>query len=356
MSQSASSVQDVVTQLGVVDYAVFAICISLMFFAPAIVERLSSDDHSERTLRFRTNAVRGFAALVIAALGYYHFYRTSELSNVIAVRGLSILTIIYLSYLAAYFIGEIMHRRFGRRYKMGEVERIADTYTSRALSIFVSIFIFVIALISIIRILGYTSLLEAGGVVGFIGVFLALTQGAWAPDLISGLIILNSKMFQERDVIKLSNSQGDLLGRVYRTRAFHTEILNLVDNHRVMIRNSLMRDYHIQNLSLFANARGLRETLKFKIGYDVSPERVKAMFEKAYEQAVKEPEVLLEGQYPLEIRVNDTGDHAIEWSIHYYTKDEARLVATQQRFRELILLACLEDGISLATPLTHQAV
>jgi len=328
MSKTAGGFWDVLTHLGTVDYVLVALCLCLIIFAPLIVDKITASDRGERTVRFQTNAIRGFAALFIALLGYYHFYR----------------------------IGELMHRRFGRRYKMGEVERIADTYTSRALSIFVTIFIVVIALISIIRISGFTSLLEAGGVVGFIGVFLALTQGAWAPDLISGLIILNSQMFQERDVIKLSNSQGDLLGRVYRTKAFHTELLNLVDNHRVMIRNSLMRDYHIQNLSLFANARGLRESMKFKIGYDVSPERVRAMFEKAYERAQSDPEVLLEGQFPLEIRVNDTGDHAIEWSIHYYTKDEAKLVSTGQRFRELILDASLEDAISLATPVTHQAV
>jgi len=272
--KTAGGFLDVITHLGTIDYVLLVTCLALILFAPLIVSRLTSNDRGERTLRFRSNAIRGFAALFIALLGYYHFYRTSQLSNVIAVRGLSILIIVYLSYLSAYFTDEFMHRRFGRRYKMGDVERIADTYTSRALSIFVNIFIVIIVLISIIRISGFTSLLEAGGVVGFIGVFLALTQGAWAPDLISGLIILNSKMFQERDVIKLSNAQGDLLGRVYRTKAFHTELLNLVDNHRVMIRNSLMRDYHIQNLSLFANARGLRESMRFKIGYDVSPKRV----------------------------------------------------------------------------------
>lgn len=71
---------------------------------------------------------------------------------------------------------------------------------------------------------------------------LALTQGAWAPDIISGLVILNSKMLQERDVIKLSDSNETFLGIVYCTRAFHTELLNVVDNHRVMISNSRMRD------------------------------------------------------------------------------------------------------------------
>lgn len=112
----------------------------------------------------------------------------------------------------------------------------------------------------------------------------------------------------------------------------------------------------MHNLSRFANARGLRETLKFKIGYDVSEERVRAMFESAYASAVADNEMLLEGQYPLEVRVADTGDHAIEWSIHYYTKDAAYLVKTAQLFRQQILEASIEAGISLSTPFTHQAM
>ena len=356
MTQIKDQLLVLFTQFSSLDYVLLAISIGLILFANLIVDSFSADATGKRTIRFRSNAIRGFAVLLIAVLGYYHFYQTAQLSKGVAVRGLSILVILYLSYLSAFFFGEFFLRRFGRRYKVGEVERVADTYASRALSIFVSIFIFVIAIISIVRISGFDSLLEAGGVIGFIGVFLALTQGAWAPDIISGLIILNSNMFQERDVIKLTDSGGSLLARVHRTRAFHTELLNLVDNHRVMIRNSLIRDYSVHNLSLFANARGLRETMKFKIGYDVSAERVRAMFEKAYAKAVEDPDVLLEGQHPLEIRVNDAGDHAIEWSIHYYTKDEAQLVKTGQLFRELVLDASLEDAISLATPLTHTSV
>ncbi len=336
-------------------YALVAINVLLIIFAPYLVTRFSSQDLPEGARDFRINVIRGLNVLIIGLLGHFRFYSEGQSGQGIGIKVLSILVIIYLSYLSVHLIGRFVRVRFGRSVQhTGSGHRIADTYASRALSIFISVFIGIMALISIIRVAGFSSLLEAGGVIGFVGVFLALTQGAWAPDIISGLVILNSKMFKERDVIRITDSGQEMLAIVYRTLAFHTELLNLVDNHRVMIRNSKIRDQTVHNLSRFASARGLRETLLFKIGYDVSSDRVKSMFQQAFTAAVEDADIPIEEQHPLEIRLKDTGDHAIEWSVHYYTKDEFALIKTRQLFREKILEASLECNIDLSTPVTLQ--
>lgn len=335
-------------------YGLVAVNLLLIFFAPFLVKRYSHQEMTDGAIDFRVNVIRGLNVLVIALLGHFRFYGAGQSGQGVGVKILSVLVIIYLSYLLAHLIGRFVRVRFGRPVQnVGSGPRIADTYASRALTIFISVFIGVMALISVIRVAGFSSLLEAGGVIGFVGVFLALTQGAWAPDIISGLVILNSKMFKERDVIKISDAGEDMLAIVYRTLAFHTELLNLVDNHRVMIRNSKIRDQTVHNLSRFASARGLRETLVFKIGYDVSIERVKTMFNNAFEMAIADPDIALEEQHPLEIRLKDAGDHAIEWSVHYYTKDEFSMIKTRQKFREAILVASIDAQISLSTPITH---
>ncbi len=338
-------------------YGLLIINLLLIVFAPYLVRLFSNDEVADGAREFRINVIRGLNVLIIGLLGHFRFYSEGQSGQGIGIKILSILVIIYLSYLSVHLIGRFVRVRFGRTVQnVGASNRIADTYASRALTIFISVFIGIMALISIIRVAGFSSLLEAGGVIGFVGVFLALTQGAWAPDIISGLVILNSKMFKERDVIKISDGNQEMLAIVYRTLAFHTELLNLVDNHRIMIRNSKIRDQTVHNLSRFASARGLRETLLFKIGYDVSSNDVKSMFESAFQAAVIDPEIPLEEQYPLEIRLKDTGDHAIEWSVHYYTKDEFSLIKTRQLFRERILEASVDAGISLSTPFSHQSV
>lgn len=336
-------------------YTLVAVNVLLIIFAPYLVTRFSDSDMAEGARDFRINVIRGLNVLAIGLLGQFRFYSEGQSGQGIGIKILSILLIIYLSYLSVHLIGRFVRVRFGRPVQnTGSGMRIADTYASRALTIFISVFIGIMALISIIRLAGFSSLLEAGGVIGFIGVFLALTQGAWAPDIISGLVILNSKMFKERDVIKLVDGGEEMVAIVYRTLAFHTELLNLVDNHRVMIKNSRIRELTVHNLSRFASARGLRETLLFKIGYDVSPVQVRAMFDSAFQAAVDDSEIPIEEQHPLEVRLRDTGDHAIEWSVHYYTKDDVALIKTRQLFREKILEASIANGISLSTPFTVQ--
>ena len=80
-------------------------------------------------------------------------------------------------------------RYYGKERGIDDVKRISSTYQTGLLSIFSSLFISIIALISIIRLLGFDSVLEACDVTGIIGVFLALTSSIWALDISHDLII-----------------------------------------------------------------------------------------------------------------------------------------------------------------------
>ncbi|MDF1644193.1 MAG: hypothetical protein P1U80_08415 [Pseudomonadales bacterium] len=53
---------------------------------------------------------------------------------------------------------------------------------------------------------------------------LVLAQAAWASDVFRTL------------------KEESILGTVLKTRVFHSELLNLANNHRMMIRNAKLRD------------------------------------------------------------------------------------------------------------------
>ena len=205
-----------------------------------------------------------------------------------------------VSHIIAYFI----IRNYGHEREINGKKRQVSTYHTRLLSIFTSVFIAIMALISIIQLLEFDSALKAGGVVGFIGVFLALTNNVWAPDIFSGLIILNSDMLEEGDIIEIHDSQP-IYALVYKTKVFHTVILNLVDNHRIMIRNAKLRDYTIHNLSKFASAKGLRESLVFNIGYDTRASKARKMFNAAYEKIKQDPSIEIDTKHELEIGLQE---------------------------------------------------
>ena len=73
--------------------------------------------------------------------------------------------------------------------------------------------------------------------------------------------------------------------------------------------------------------------MNFKIGYEEEPEKVRKLFNAAFNKAVNEENLPIEAQFPLEIALADTGDFALEWVIYYYTKDVRSIIKTRQQFR-----------------------
>jgi len=342
---------ELINQFDSLGFFVLGINILLLIFARQILKLLYHEPDMVTGLSRKVMIFRALNLLIIITYGYFRFFQDKEITG-LGLKIIAVLVIVYSAYLAMHLFHAFLVRHYGKEREINGKKRFTSNYQTRLLSIFSSVFIGVIALLGIIRLLGFDSVLEAGGVIGIIGVFLALTSSIWAPDIFHGLIILNSDMISEGDVIQFKNGE-QIYGLVYKTKVFHTVILNIVNNHRVMIRNSKLRDFTVHNLSRFASARGLRENLCFKIGYDVSADQVKNLFETVYEAAKTDPGIFIEEQYELEYGVKNTGDHAVEWVFYYYTKEVDKLMLTRQRLLQLMLQTSIEKNISLSTPITH---
>lgn len=336
-----------------IDLSVVTINILLMYFAPRIMRAVYHGADDEKRFLLRVRIFRVFNLAIIAAFVYYHTVLPVS-SRGPGFKLVVTITVLYMSFVLIHVINTFVHARYGKRKEIYGKTTIVETYNSRLISIISTILASVIVIIAIVRILGFESWLEAGGVLGVIGVFLALTQNVWAPDLFSGLIMLNSGMLETGDVIEFQAEEKDI-AVVHKTRLFHTELLNIVNNHRLMIRNAKLRDLIIHNLSKFASARGLREKLCFKIGYGESPERVRKMFERAYDRAKADPDVYMESQHAIEVRTVNAGDYAVEYACFFYTKDVRHLLSTRYRFIENVLLQAAEDNVALWTPVLHEA-
>ncbi|EDY86708.1 transporter, MscS family [gamma proteobacterium HTCC5015] len=335
-----------------VDWLVLLVNALLFIFARPVLQFLFRNHQENAALPWRLSLLRGLNLLILGVYGYRYLYQQEE-GDGIAIKALSIVVVVYLAYLSSHVIRFFIYRRYGRKREVNDRIEYGVTYQTRLFSIMANIFIGIICTVSIIQILGFESMLQAGGVLGVIGVMLGLTQAAWAPDIISGMIILNSDLFEEGDIVCLQEGGEPWYGRVYKTKLFHSEFLNLSSNNRMMVKNTKLRDMTVRNLSKFASARGLRECLKFNIGYEVTAKAVRSMLEDAYERAKKSGDVSLEENDTPEIRVLETGDHAVQWGFFYHIKSVDKILQIRRLLREVILETSREHDIQLATPMTH---
>ena len=336
----------IVTYLDLIDYIVLSTNILLFIFAHPILKRLSSISLQENTLRMRTTIFRGLNVIILIVYSYDLYKPAGE---TFVVKILSILAIFYLANFINIVIQYFIFKHYGKAREIEGKTVYIETYQTRLLSILTTIFLTIVVIIATIQQIGADKMLQAGGVIGFIGVMLGLTQSSWAPDIISGLIILNSDMFEEGDIVE---TDCGILGRVYKTKLFHTEIINISNNHRIMIRNAHLRDKTIHNLSKFASAKGLRECLKFNIGYEAEEQKTREMFQQAYDNAVAN-EIPLETNTKPEFKILETGDHAVTWGVLFYIKKVDQILNIRRGFREQILISSKQNNIDLSTPFTH---
>ena len=343
--------ENYIDRIELLDYLIIALNLLLLVSARRILLLFQTENACKSDFTLKVQLFRALNLLFILTYGFTNIYQGGD-SGGIGIKLITIWVILYFAYLIKQILSYWVHLKYGKLREINGEKKSIETYTSRLLSLIMGVVIFVIALISVIDVLEFNDLLQAGGVVGIIGVFLALTQNAWAPDIISGLIFLNSGMIEEGDVIELEDN-GVFIGVVYKTKMFHTEVLNLINNHRVMFKNSRLREFTIQNLSKFASPKGLREKLCFHIGYDVPSGKVRQMFSAAEKNINNECGVSFLGGHSLEVGIENTGDHAIEWAVYYYTKDVRLLIKIRQQIRECILNTAEEFDISLATPITY---
>lgn len=345
--------QDTLPPIDSLTIAEIIICIACLFFivtAKQIVIKYSNKAPAPKRA-LRVAAIRGICLAAISAIMYFEV--PSELSQQYElVTALSIAASLYLCYLGNFISAYFIFKRFGKSRTVAGQEIIIPTYQTRALSLLTSLLFIILAVVAMVQQLGFSNLLEAGGVIGVVGVMLALTQASWAPDIISGLILLNSDMIEEGDVLELPNG---MIAEVFKTKMFHTELLDVAHNNRIMVRNTALRDRTLRNLSRYASGKGLRECMSYNIGYDTSVEEVQTLFETVAEQAISR-QLPFESDQGLTIVLLETGDHALKWGVIFYTKSPARLIELRRAINLIAQQESQKSGINLATPLTHTLI
>ncbi len=359
---------------------IFAVNLLLLFFSGPIIDRIDpGHDHSASTKFFvMVNVV--FLVLHVVDLILLSI-NLNYTEIFIKLAGSAV--ILYVSILF-YKVGSIFfRRRFGTKKEFDHETIYLDTYSSRVVGILHLIVTSFFTIYLLIQVWGLNSWLETTGIFGIIIGFLALTSSVWAPDIVSGLIILNSKILEDGDVVVIDGYPDEYI--IHKVSFIHTILYDIRNNHRTFIRNKRFIESKIDNLSRVASTEGIRKAIVYNIGYpDLSSmkhdermeaftyfeSRVDKLFNTAYELALATKDLKIKTKTPFEWRLTNTGDYALQYTLFVYleavptTKITANarkhLLSSLFTINQLMLKASAMTGVQLQTPdllsVEHKAI
>lgn len=348
---------------------IFALNIALFIFARPLLNLIAPDeDNSSKVKIFRALNVLvlllHFLDLILtgATSNYHHYFIKLGYS----------LMIIYAGMLVYSFFGSLSKKRFGRERVQDDKTVYSETYSTRLVNLVLLVLIAMTAIYTLIVIWEADGLLGPTGIFGILMAFLAFTSSVWAPDIISGLIILNSQSLEDGDVVVIDGHKNEYV--ISRVTLIYVILYDIRNNHRTLMRNSLFTGQRVDNLSRVASTNGVRQGLTYKIGYPEFTghkedraaqlknfrDTIEDMFTQAFEVCKEREDIKINETKPFEWALTNAGDYALEYTLWIYleripnTKITSRLrqhlMGTIYKVNEEVYTASILENIDLSTP------
>lgn len=285
--------------------------------------------------------------------------------------GLSLM-VIYAGVFLYSLAGTLSRKRFGKTRTLDSQTVYIETYNSRLVGLVMLGVIVLTVIYLLIKIWGADSLLETTGIFGIFIAFMAFTSGIWAPDIVSGLIILNSDILVDGDVVVIDGHPDEFI--IARVTLIYVVLYDIRNNHRTLLRNTQFIQSRIDNLSRIASSDGIRQAFKYNIGYpEFSDNRdtrqgellafqknIDSMFSRAFETCTAKDAIRVNPNVPFEWAMTNAGDYALEYTMWIYldripnTKVTAtirkHLMGTMYKVNEAVFTASVIEGVDLSTP------
>ncbi len=267
-------------------------------------------------------------------------------------------------------------KRFGKQRTFDDKKVYLETYSSRMVDLFFLVFIVLTAIYILILIWNAQEWFT--GIYGILAAFLAFTSSIWAPDIISGLIILNTEILEDGDVVLIDGHKNEyVIGRV---TLIYVVLYDIRNNNRTLMRNSQFTESRIDNLSRVTSSAGIRQALTYKIGYPKLTgdrdarlatlaefkKQIGDMFEAAYATCVADEDIMVNGAKPFDWAMTNAGDFALEYTLWIYldkipnTKITStirkHLMGTIYKVNEAVYDASIAEDIDLSTPNVQQII
>lgn len=348
--------------------------IALFLLARPLLNLVAPDqDNSTKIKIFRALNILVF---LLHILDIILLNTTTNYRNFFINLGFSMM-VIYAGIFIYSFCETLSKKRFGHERVVNDKASYFDSYSSRLVNLILLVLIVLTTIYGLIKIWNADSLLGTTGIFGMLLALMAFTSNIWAPDIVSGLIILSSETIEDGDVVVLDGVSDEYV--ISRVTLIYVVLYDIRNNHRTLLRNSLFMQNRVDNLSRVASTAGIRQALLYKIGYPQftgnKTERaeqlsefqsnIDQLFTRAFEASKENKDIKINENKPFEWALTNAGDYALEYTLWIYlervpnTKITAtlrkHLMGTIYKVNEAVYTASIIENVDLSTPDLLQA-
>jgi small-conductance mechanosensitive channel len=202
---------------------------------------------------------------------------------------------------------------------------------------------FLLVIIAII--IGFTSLPLSRtpvfqGISAFLALLITLSSTSAIANIIAGIILTYTGAFKLGDIIRIQESQGEVVGKYLLTTRIRT-----FKNENVSIPNALVLSTSVTNFSRMAKSQGLALHTTVTIGYDVPWQQVHELLIAAAldcEHMLKEP--------PPFVLQTSLNDYNVSYELNAYTTKPEILPRLYSDLHRAIQTRFNAAGIEIMSP------
>lgn len=331
-----------------------AIALNILFFVlSGVIFRYivkPTDDEDKNKRRIRWLRFLNFLLLMIYVVDALIYGNTN--GNKWLLQASQTGLVLLISYLFIQFSHAWALQHYGKDKTIDGEDVSSRTYKSEMMYLIIIAVTIIAAILLLVNIWNVTNWLQATGVLGGLLVILFATKEAWAVDSAQGLIMLYNHDLEPGVICRIP--EFNILGVTRKISLTQTTFRDLVQKHKIIIPNSKLRNTKIEILNRTGQT-GWNDYIEYKIGYSTPSKQVENFFEKVWELACEKNQALNVDKKP-KISLIEAGDHAIVWRIHYHLENIYQLKAARFCINRCAFDLQQEFDLSLATPITHQAV
>lgn len=242
---------------------------------------------------------------------------------------LAVILIILAARLLTFLVNQVVLKRYFKKKNL-------DVGRQYAVSQFAMYIIYLLALFSVLELIGIVSVVLASSAALLVGIGLGL-QDAF-KDLVSGIIILVEGSVEVEDIIQI----GDMPAKVKKI-GLRTSVVETKDHNSILIPNSKLVMDAVMNMS--HNKTATRFNIKVGVAYGSDV----ALVNKLLLQAADETSEVLKKPAPT-VHFKDFGDSSLDFSLLFYSEEFLAIEQVMSDLRFAVERLFRENNISIPFP------